>query len=57
MARTHPKHTSPASPYVHSWIDEETEIRKTRLRLAYVPFIDDWADVLVTKKLADRTIS
>jgi len=55
MARTHPKHDNVTSPYVHSWMDEETEIRKTRMRLAYTPFIDDWADVMVVKKLALRS--
>lgn len=54
MARTHPNHKDVNAPYVHSWIDEETEIRKTRMRLAYTPFVDDWSNVMVVKKLALR---
>ena len=55
MARTHPNHTDVGSPYVHSWIDDESEIRKTRMRLAYTPFVDDWADIMIVKKLALRS--
>jgi len=55
MARTHPKHTDVMSPYVHSWKDEEHEIRKTRMRLAYTPIIDDWANVMVVSQLAERS--
>jgi len=54
MARCHPDHTNVMSPYVHSWMDEEHQIRKTRMKLSYVPFIDDWADVMVVTHLAER---
>lgn len=51
-ARCHPKHENTESPYIHSWTDEETELTKTRLAMAYTPFVDDWARVFIVNKIA-----
>jgi hypothetical protein len=51
-ARVNNKQEDVTRPYIHSWEDDEHEIRNTRMQLGYTPFVDDWANVYIVNKIA-----
>ena len=55
-SKVHPKQKDPNTPYTHSWEDPELEIVQSYMALGFGPHVNDFADIIVVKRMAQKNV-